>query len=382
MELGGSGARAAGEFGAAELCVGMGMEDTHQRGGSRLLGLLAQMAQHLVHLGQLLGTDVLRVWGQNRIEAAWHPAAGAAVCPVLLGLLCAQCCPQGRQPTAPAWCITHMCSGRSGVSLWPQQLLPWLQVRRGPGGTGWSAAGSRGPPAAPPSRAQPCKGKDTDRLCLFPHVPRHGSGCAPAPRSWLVLQELSQSKRSMVVAPSPQDPPAHTKAAKGHSSSSPSSTTIPLGICCRTPDQCAALAFAKVAPQAQVPACTLRDAGWLKQLAPALQGEDMAPQQPGTEAHLHLGDTTWCPHGVPSPWQGGGRERLCLFTPHASAGMLWTEEGHNVASRAPSAAQALPPSGTCPVPQPQPHGHLQQGHSWAQQSPSPSPAELLWGAGG
>lgn len=83
MELGGSGARAAGEFGAAELCVGMGMEDTHQRGGSRLLGLLAQMAQHLVHLGQLLGTDVLRVWGQNRIEAAWHPAAGAAEYPVL-----------------------------------------------------------------------------------------------------------------------------------------------------------------------------------------------------------------------------------------------------------------------------------------------------------
>lgn len=191
--LGGSGARAAVESGAAELCVGMGMEDTHQRGGSSLLGLLAQMAQHLVHLGQLLGTDVLRVWGQNRTECWVAPRCWACFVPSAA---------QGQQPTAPAWCITHMCSGRSGVSLWPQQLLPWLQVRRGPGGTGWNAAGSRGPPAAPLSRAQPCKGTDTDRLCLFPYVPRCGPGFDPAPCSWLVLQELRS--RRMQHGGSPQ----------------------------------------------------------------------------------------------------------------------------------------------------------------------------------
>lgn len=228
-------------------------------------------------------------------------------CP-LLGLLHAQCCPQGQQPPAPALCNTHTCSGRSGVSPWPQQLLPWLQVRRVPAGTGWSAAGSRGPPAAPLSHAQPCKETDTVRLC--PCVPTSPGMVLTLPQhhaAGLLCRSCAQGKCSMVGDPSPQEPPAHIKAAEGHSSSSPSSTTIPLGVCCRALDQCAALAFAEVAPQARVLACTLGAAGWPKQPAPALQGEGTAlalRSSPGLERICTSGTA----HGVPMACQCPGRE--------------------------------------------------------------------------
>lgn len=233
--------------------TGAGAGETHQRGGSRLLGLLTQVAQHLVHLRQLLRTDVLCVcrtnnvcwggvcmnpapaqaalrllgdaggiaaalrkqpgqgsscWGQQldgwahsccKIKPPWAEALaqrmqpralqgdktatesrhqpgpvrlGTALTRVpLLGAHHAQVRAQPRDPAAPAphpAAHTHTCSGRNGVSRWPGQQPPGLRARRGPAGTGWSAAGSRGLPASLLSHAQPCKGTSQ-------------SGCVPSP---------------------------------------------------------------------------------------------------------------------------------------------------------------------------------------------------------
>lgn len=66
---------------------------THQCGGSCLLGLLAQVAQHLLHLPQLLSADVLCVCGDNLCEVG---ECDTQATPQLLGDTRGGCsCPWG-----------------------------------------------------------------------------------------------------------------------------------------------------------------------------------------------------------------------------------------------------------------------------------------------
>lgn len=89
--------------------------NTHQRGGSRLLGLLAQVVQHLVHLRQLLSTDVLCVCGDKLGVCGVNATLG------LLGNAWGGAAAALRdQPGQEAWCWGE------GSPCWGQQAGHWV----------------------------------------------------------------------------------------------------------------------------------------------------------------------------------------------------------------------------------------------------------------
>lgn len=120
----------------------------------------------------------------------------------LLGAHRAQVRAQPRDPAAPApypGAHTHTCSGRNGASRRPGQQPPGLRARRGPAGTGWSAAGSRGLPASLLLHAQPCKGTSQ-------------SGCAPSPPHHVP----TGLAKPLAVSPGPAQPAGCCRSCGWH----------------------------------------------------------------------------------------------------------------------------------------------------------------------
>lgn len=98
------------------------------------------------------------------LQGTWTPAA--LVLPPQLWV--------GAQPSSQCRANTYRSAERSGACPWLGQLLPGRRARRGPAGTGWSAAGSRDLPAAPQSHAPSCQGTHTPQTADTPP-------CAPTP---------------------------------------------------------------------------------------------------------------------------------------------------------------------------------------------------------